>query len=593
MMPIPPPTPLFHLRHAHLLALLFAVLAGLYLWGHGRYHLTDVDEAIFTQATVEMVQGGDYTLPHYNGQPRYHKPPLIYWLQAASLQAFGAVPYQAEMTPFAARLPSALCGLLAVLLFYLFTRAITRNPRMALVAATVLGLNLSWFIVVRAAIADAALNLLMLTSTMYLLWLLYTERKGALWQMLGGILLALGLLAKGPIALFPPFVAVGVAMLAKPHFLNNLRILNPLIILPAMAIGVAPWVYSIVQQHGWQGGYNFLYEFIMVHNIQRFAAGLGNTHSSSYFYYIPVFLVGFFPWSVLFIAALPTLARNALASLRAHPAQALPIIGALWALAVLALFSFSGTKLVHYIVPALPGAALAIAGWLEHAAPQPRRLLAVCGITLAALLGAVWWLFNPLLVAARVGADTTWLTSLGIAWPPVSQPAADILAQTLPLSPAPYVMGLAIVLSAVLGFVWFGKRPFRAIATFAAGQGVFLAALVVGFMPMVSAYVQQPQAELAIKMQAFVAEHPHAAAQTAVIHYALHQPSVRLISGLPFAEAHAVGQLAPLWRPHTVVLLEKQHLTLVQSAIPAGQTAQNACIGGYCMLFITLQPNKD
>jgi len=62
--------------------------------------LFDVDEGAFSEATLEMFQRGDFLSTYLNGQPRYDKPILIYWLQAASVAAFGA-------NEFAFRFPSA------------------------------------------------------------------------------------------------------------------------------------------------------------------------------------------------------------------------------------------------------------------------------------------------------------------------------------------------------------------------------------------------------------------------------------------------------------------------------------------------------
>src|ERR1700693_780813 len=66
-----------------------AVLVSFFL-ALGRAPLFDVDEGAFSQATLEMFQRGDYLSTYLNGVPRYDKPILVYWLQAASVLAFGA-----------------------------------------------------------------------------------------------------------------------------------------------------------------------------------------------------------------------------------------------------------------------------------------------------------------------------------------------------------------------------------------------------------------------------------------------------------------------------------------------------------------------
>src|SRR5260221_647074 len=81
----------------------------------GAAPLFDVDEGAFSQATLEMFQRGDFLSTTLNGEPRYDKPILVYWLQAASVALFG-------VREWAFRLPSALCAAAWAWLTYLFVR---------------------------------------------------------------------------------------------------------------------------------------------------------------------------------------------------------------------------------------------------------------------------------------------------------------------------------------------------------------------------------------------------------------------------------------------------------------------------------------
>ena len=76
-----------------------AIVASFY-WMLGAAPLFDVDEGAFSQATLEMFERGDFLSTYLNGEPRYDKPILIYWLQASSVKSFG-------FNEFALRLPSA------------------------------------------------------------------------------------------------------------------------------------------------------------------------------------------------------------------------------------------------------------------------------------------------------------------------------------------------------------------------------------------------------------------------------------------------------------------------------------------------------
>src|SRR5262245_12141409 len=106
-----------------------AVLAS-FFWMLGAAPLFDVDEGAFSQATLEMFQRGDFLSTYLNGQPRYDKPILVYWLQAAFVFLLGP-------SEWAFRLPSAICGTLWAYLTYGFAKKVF-NGEKAVFAAVVL-----------------------------------------------------------------------------------------------------------------------------------------------------------------------------------------------------------------------------------------------------------------------------------------------------------------------------------------------------------------------------------------------------------------------------------------------------------------------
>src|SRR2546423_13249514 len=60
-----------------------AAVAASFFWMLGAAPLFDVDEGAFSEATLEMFERGDFASTYLNGEPRYDKPILVYWLQAA------------------------------------------------------------------------------------------------------------------------------------------------------------------------------------------------------------------------------------------------------------------------------------------------------------------------------------------------------------------------------------------------------------------------------------------------------------------------------------------------------------------------------
>src|SRR5919108_4602198 len=170
------------------------VVASFY-WMLGAAPLFDVDEGAFSQATLEMFERGDFLSTYLNGEPRYDKPILVYWLQAAAVTLAGP-------SEWAFRLPSALCATLWAWFTYLFAKRYYGSERAAF-AAALLASSFGVFIIGRAATADALLNVL-IAASMFAAWQhLSTGRRGWLYATHAAI--GLGVLAKGPVALLVPF----------------------------------------------------------------------------------------------------------------------------------------------------------------------------------------------------------------------------------------------------------------------------------------------------------------------------------------------------------------------------------------------------
>ena len=165
-------------------ALLFLAVGISFFLNLGGVPLFDLDEGAFSEATREMFVRGDFISPFVNGLPRFDKPVLIHWLQAASMSLFG-------VNSFAFRLPSALAASLWVLLTYAFVaRVLDRET--ALRAALMLGTALGIVIIGRAATADALLNL-WLAAAMFGIYLYFLERKKS-WILLTHAAMGLSLI---------------------------------------------------------------------------------------------------------------------------------------------------------------------------------------------------------------------------------------------------------------------------------------------------------------------------------------------------------------------------------------------------------------
>lgn len=307
--------------------LLAAALLLSFYWMLGSVPLYDLDEGAFTEATREMLAGGNYITPYRDGEPRYDKPVLIYWLQAGSVKLLG-------LNELALRLPSALAATGWVLALWLLVRERLDRPT-ATVAALAMTLTLEVSVIAKAATADAVLNLFIaLTFFDIYRWYLKPERGALLRAYLW---MGLGFLTKGPVAVFFPVVVSFLFFFSLRSLKDWLRALFT----PwgwALFLAVAlPWYMAIY----FDSGPGFFESFFLHHNLGRFE-DIIHGHRGFFGYYFLVTPLILLPFTGWFLRLLP--------ELRQTWADPLDRFLWLWFLVVFVFFSFSGTKLPHYVL---------------------------------------------------------------------------------------------------------------------------------------------------------------------------------------------------------------------------------------------------
>jgi 4-amino-4-deoxy-L-arabinose transferase-like glycosyltransferase len=346
--------------------------------GNHSLPLIDRDEPRFAEASREMLQSGDWILPRFNNLPRYDKPPLIYWMQAGCYRALG-------QTPFAARLPSAGCMALCVMLVSLWAASLAHDPqsapRLALRAGSMFALCLQVFVHGRAAVADPPMVLFFLAAAWSgWLWLQAptTARCLLFWT-----LLALGFLAKGPVAWIP----LGMVLLAlrRPAVAGRSSppALHWILGLSSMLLLIGLWgIPALMQTRG---------EFATVglgkHVVARSVISLeghGARSLTGYFLSLPFYIltvfVSFAPWAWWLPAALPDFWKNS------SPEKRYLFSGVF---ITFLLFTLSRTKLPHYTLPAFPLLSILLALWWESARGERLwRNVALC--TLAVFVVTPW-----------------------------------------------------------------------------------------------------------------------------------------------------------------------------------------------------------
>jgi 4-amino-4-deoxy-L-arabinose transferase-like glycosyltransferase len=310
--------------------------------------LLDRDEPRFAEASREMIQSGDYIIPTFNGAPRYAKPPLIYWCQAAAFRVFGE-------NPFAARLPSVLATAATALVLLAWGAALGSRPA-GVIAGLAYALCFQAMQQGRVATADGLLVFFMALSG-YAGWRLLrlagdpgaaAARAWRGWGCVLALALAGGLLAKGPEALL---AVLPVLFMVRWSDLRTVLALKAMVWL-ALLLFAAWGIPALVESHGdfWRVGIG---HDVVDRGVTGFQ-GHGASSIGGYLLLLPLYLLTFWisalPWSPLIIAR-----RRALMS---GPWDQTDRYLAAQAALVFVVFTLMATKLPHYTLPAIPFLAL-------------------------------------------------------------------------------------------------------------------------------------------------------------------------------------------------------------------------------------------
>jgi 4-amino-4-deoxy-L-arabinose transferase-like glycosyltransferase len=333
------PEPWTHrLREALLIAALALVLN---LAGNGRISLWDRDEPRYAGCTREMRESGDYIHPTFNGEPRYHKPVLIYWLMLGGTALGGD-------NAFGARLVSALMGTGTVLLVWglgrrMFGRDAGRLAALMLATAPIVVAES------KMATTDATLTFF-LVSCWWAVWEL-SKRESRFWVGVFWVGLALATLTKGPVGPVLMTFSGAVAWWWGGPTREVMRRLRWSWGVPIYFLITAPWYIAI----GIISNGDFYRVSMGYHVVRRMTTGI-ETHGGFPGYYVALSLVLFFPWAAL----LPAAVYGFWSRRRESPDFGF-LLG--WLVGPLLFLEMVRTKLIHYYLPAYPAAAL-MGAWL-------------------------------------------------------------------------------------------------------------------------------------------------------------------------------------------------------------------------------------
>ena len=288
--------------------------------------LFDVDEGAFATTSLQMIKQKQYLIPLIGDELRLEKPILTYWIQVVSMYVFG-------VNEFALRLPSIFASFIWAYCFSNFVKQHTRNVHKSEIFINLLTLP-GVFLMSFAATADAFLNLFITLLMINLFnYSLKKDDKLLIWS---GIYVALGFLTKGLTIIAICGSVTFVYFLLKKQLLNYLMVLLNWKAWFAFAIIVLPWFIFILKEID----INNLNYLFFGQSFGRFTNTFEG-HEGTFFYYLIVLPFLILPYLIDALKGIGKL------NLRGNNFELFLFI---WFVFVLIFFSFSSTKLPHYIL---------------------------------------------------------------------------------------------------------------------------------------------------------------------------------------------------------------------------------------------------
>lgn len=368
--------------------LLGLITLAFYLPGAFLLPVIDRDEALFAQASKQMLESGDYLNIQFQDRARLNKPAGIYWLQSATVKTIEVLTGQDVSSKiWAYRLPSVLGCVLAVLLTFALGRRLF-DQRTAFLGALLLGTSLMLLMQAIQARVDAVLLAVVMLAQLTLAkaWINSetVQRNGLGNALLFWVAQGIGLLLKGPIVLIITLLTIITLVIVQKQFrwINTLRPLWGWII-PVMM--VVPWFIAIQQaSHG-----AFLESSVGKDFLPKLFSGQ-ESHGAPPGYYLLTGLLLLFPAVWVFPSAIKTIWK-------AKKINRSVLFCLCWLIPGWILFELVPTKLPHYVMPVYPALTLLIAWAVLSLQPEANRQLPVwIGAILGIVLSTVFAVAAPL-----------------------------------------------------------------------------------------------------------------------------------------------------------------------------------------------------
>jgi 4-amino-4-deoxy-L-arabinose transferase-like glycosyltransferase len=352
-------------RQCWLISILWLVLISwiAFFWNLGVMGVMDKTEALFVEVAHQVYLTDDWITPRWNWQTFFDYPIWGYWMVALSFKLFG-------VSEWAARLPVALTAIALVALSFYTLRYFGLNGQdeqletrqkwiRAWIGTGIVALNPGWVGWGRTSVTDMFLSSA-IAMAMLSFFLGYAQpdnpKVQQRWYLVAPVFAAIAVLAKGPVGLLLPALAISIFLIYVGQFWQVLREIKLIAMIGIFLVITVPW-YGLAAQ---VNGAEFIGTFFGFSNFQRFTSVLYR-HAGPWYFYLPYCFILLFPWSLflpLAIARLQFWRKKVWASTPRN--RQLGLFCFVWFMVILVFFSAAATKLPGYILPIVPAGAIMI-----------------------------------------------------------------------------------------------------------------------------------------------------------------------------------------------------------------------------------------
>jgi len=330
-----------------LITTFLGIFYALWIGGHA---LFTPDEGRYSEVAREMVVTGDYITPRLNGVAFLDKPILYYWLQASAIYLFGLKEWALRFWP-------AFAGVFGCVMTY-FTGRILLNRRTGILAALILATSPLYYGAAHYANLDLEVAVLVSTTLFFSALGLHAQNsfQRNSFFMLAYVFCALAALTKGLIGIVFPAMVIGlwIVLLNRWSVIKQMRLITGLVLFFAMTI---PWYYLVQKANP-----EFLHFFFVTQQVSRFLTQGDFNNKTALWFYVPVVLAGFFPWSIFLVQAMMKTIKTVWRDRKNHSVETFLL---LWAVLIFIFFSIPRSKTVGYIIPVFPAIALMVGYYLD------------------------------------------------------------------------------------------------------------------------------------------------------------------------------------------------------------------------------------